>query len=171
MLVPFYLGEQTDAEGRMIREIWTWDFEELECVHNYIQWLFPLPEKSSFNSEAPIVDDEVIQAFHTSTDLRQNLLKSLTLMLKFYGLQGCEDNNGRFVVTKSEGYLDRKQEWICIMNHNYLRITRILKCLMVLGLESYAQAFYYCLEQIYREESRHIGGKTFQYWTNTVKMV
>lgn len=170
MIVPFYVGEQPDVKGRMIQEIWAWDFEELECVHDYIQWLFPLPERSSFNTDAPIVDDQVIQAFHTNTDLQQNLLKSLSLMLRFYGLQGGEDKDGRFVVTKSEEYLARKQEWICIMDHNYLRITRILKCLMVLGLKSHAQAFYQCLEQIYREESRHIGGGTFQYWTNAVKM-
>lgn len=171
MIVPFYLGEQPDAEGRMIQDIWTWDFEDLECVHNYVQWLFPLPERSSFNPDAPVVDDQVTQAFHANPDLQQHLLKSLTIMLKLYGLQGGENNEGRFVVTKSEDYLDRKREWICIMDHNYLRITRILKCLTVLGLKSYAQAFYQCLAQIYREESRHIGGKTFQYWTDAVKTV
>ena len=167
MIVPFYLG-QPDTKGRMIQEIWAWDFKKIEGVHDYIQWLFPLPERSSFNPDAPVVDDEVIQAFHTNTALRQNLLKSLTLMLRFYGLQGGEDNLGDFVVIKSEEYPIRKQEWICVMNHNYLRITRILRCLMVLGLESYAQSFYRCLEQIYREESRHIGAKTFQYWTNAI---
>ena len=169
MLVPFYLGEQPDIGGRTIQQIWAWDYEELEIVHDYIQWLFPLPEKSSFNSNAPVVDSEVIQAFHTNTRLRQNLLHSFTLMLGFYGLQGYEDNNGQFVVTKSEEYPTRKKEWICPLDHNYLRITRILKCLMALGLESYAQSFYRCLEQIYREESRYIGGKTFQYWTNAVR--
>lgn len=169
MIVPFYLGKQSDIEGRKIQEIWAWDFEDLECVHNYIQWLFPLPEKSSFNPDAPVVDEHVIQSFHANPRLQQNLLKSLTTMLRFYGLQGGEDSTNRFVVTKSEEYPDRKQEWIRIMDHNYLRITRILRCLTVLGLESYAQAFYQCLAQIYREESRHIGGATFQYWTEAVK--
>ncbi|WP_199197366.1 opioid growth factor receptor-related protein [Chroococcidiopsis sp. CCALA 051] len=128
-----------------------------------------MPERSSFNSNAPIVDYEVIQAFHANTRLRQNLLRSFTVMLGFYGLQGDSDNNGQFVVTRSEEYPIRKKEWICPLDHNYLRITRILKCLMALGLESYAQSFCRCLEQIYREESRYIGGETFQYWTNAVK--
>ena len=154
----------------MIQKIWAWDYEELEIVHDYIQWLFPLAERSAFNPNAPIVDEEVIQAFHTNPQLRENLFKSFLLMLRFYGLQGSEDKNGNFIVTKSPEYPERRREWICIMNHNYLRITRILKCLTVLGLKSYAQAFYRCLEQIYREESRHIGSKTFQYWTNAVKM-
>jgi hypothetical protein len=36
MLVPFYLGEQPDLEGRTIQQIWAWDYEELEIVHDYI---------------------------------------------------------------------------------------------------------------------------------------
>ncbi|MDZ8109971.1 MAG: hypothetical protein RM338_30860 [Nostoc sp. DedQUE12a] len=30
MIVPFYLGEQPDSEGRAITEIWAWNFEKLE---------------------------------------------------------------------------------------------------------------------------------------------
>ena len=46
MIVPFYLGEQPDTEGRMINEIWAWDLDKLEYIHNYIQWLFPITEKN-----------------------------------------------------------------------------------------------------------------------------
>lgn len=164
LLVPFYLGEQRDIEGRTIEEIWAWDFEELECVHDYVQWLFPLMERSAFNSDAPIVSADTIEAFQTNPLLRQNLLQSLRVMLRFYGLQ---EDNGK--ITRSQDYPVRKSEWIDRFNHNYLRITRILKCLITFGLEQYAQAFYRCLAQIYREESDRIGSETFQYWTNAVK--
>lgn len=167
-IVPFYLGEQRDSQGRMIQEIWAWDFEALECAHDYIQWLFPLPEKSAFNPDAPIVSDEVIQAFQNNPNLRQNLLRSFTVMLRFYGLHRQESSEGKVVITQSEDYPNRKREWVCPFNHNYLRITRILKCLVAFGLEDEAQAFYECLRQIYRESSDYIGGKTFQYWTNVV---
>ncbi|MEC4816291.1 MAG: opioid growth factor receptor-related protein [Scytonema sp. PMC 1069.18] len=166
-IVPFYLSEQPDTEGRMIDEIWAWDFDRLEYTHNYIQWLFPLKEKSSFNLYAPILNDEVIQKFHTDIRLQKNLLQSLTVMLKFYGLQDSLEN-GHFVVKKAENYVIRKEEWINFGNHNYLRITRIIKCLIILGCESYARAFYQCLEQIYNEESQLIGYKTFQYWTQAM---
>lgn len=168
-LVPFYLGEQQDSQGRRIQEIWDWDFEELECVHDYIQWLFPLPERSAFNPNAPIVDSQVIHAFQTNSTLRQNLLRSLTVMLRFYGLQRQENNEGSVMIRQSEDYPNRKREWICLFNHNYLRITRILKCLMIFELENEAQAFYQCLQQIYRESSDQIGDETFQYWTNAIK--
>ncbi|QKQ77020.1 opioid growth factor receptor-related protein [Nostoc sp. TCL240-02] len=170
MIVPFYLGEQRDSEGRMIAEIWTWNFEELECVHNYIQWLFPLHERSAFNPDAPILDQEIIEVFRSNPYLRQNLLRSFTVMLQFYGLQRHESNDGKVIINQSEEYQNRKSEWVCIFNHNYLRITRILKCLMTLGLESEAQAFYKCLQQIYHEDSNQIGSETFQYWTMAVKL-
>ncbi|MEH2375639.1 opioid growth factor receptor-related protein [Nostoc sp.] len=169
MLVPFYLGEQRDSEGRTIQQMWIWNFEELECTHDYIQWLFPLPERSAFNRDAPIVDKEIIQAFQSNPHLRQNLLRSLTVMLQFYGLQRHQGNDGKIVVSQSEDYPNRKREWVCIFDHNYLRITRILKYLMTFRLDNEAQAFYECLRKIYREDSDKIGGETFQYWTIAVK--
>jgi hypothetical protein len=168
-LIPFYLGEKTDPEGRMIQEIWAWDFEKLECAHDYIQWLFPLPEKSAYNLDAPVVNEAIIQEFQRNPCLRQNLLRSLTTMLRFYGLQRYKSTEGKLVIDKSEDYPTRKREWICKFDHNYLRITRILKCLTIFGLQDEAQAFYDCLQQIYREDSDRIGGETFHYWTNAIK--
>ena len=47
-LVNFYLGDAPDNQGRMIDEILSWKDEQLEDVHDYIQWLFPLKERSAF---------------------------------------------------------------------------------------------------------------------------
>jgi hypothetical protein len=84
-IIPFSLGEACDSQGRRIEAIWNWDLEALGCTHNYIQWLFPLSESSNFNPEAPIVNEKVIQAFHRDSRLRHNLLRSLVVMLRFYG--------------------------------------------------------------------------------------
>ncbi|HEY9615364.1 MAG TPA: opioid growth factor receptor-related protein [Microcoleaceae cyanobacterium] len=170
-IVPFYLGTQRDAQGRTIAEIWAWSFDKLEHIHNYIQWLFPLPEKSAFNTNAPVVDQEVIQAFQNDVVLRQNLQRSFTVMLGFYGLEQQENDRGKVVITPSETYPVRQREWIGRFNHNYLRITRILKCLIIFGLEDDAQAFYDCLSQIYQENSDRIGSETLQYWTNAVNRI
>jgi hypothetical protein len=48
-LINFYLGNECDHRGRNIIAIWQWNNEQLETVHDYIQWLFPLKEKSAFN--------------------------------------------------------------------------------------------------------------------------
>jgi hypothetical protein len=93
----------------------------------------------------------------------------LITMLRLYGLQRRINTEGKIVIDKSLDYPNRKIEWVCMLDHNYLRITRILKCLMVLGLQDEAQAFYDCLQQIYREESEQIGEETFQYWKTAVE--
>ena len=170
MIVPFYLGKKPDLEGRTIQQMWTWDFEELECAHDYIQWLFPISEKSHFNPAAPIVNEQVIETFQRNPLLQQNLLRSFSVMLNFYGLKVDKDDQGQISVERSKNYLARKQEWVQMFDHNYLRITRILKCLMAFNFKEEAQAFYKCLSYIYQEDSDQIGGETFHYWTDSVNL-
>jgi Opioid growth factor receptor (OGFr) conserved region len=167
-IVPFYLGEGVDVAGRRLSEIWAWDFEKLECSHDYIQWLFPLKKASAFNAKAPLVDESVIAAFAENVLLRQNLLSSVVVMLAFYGWDGVVNELGELSIAPSVHRAEREAEWICPCDHNYLRITRILKCLMIFGLRQPALAFYGCLQQIYRERNDLIGGKTFHYWTSAV---
>jgi hypothetical protein len=169
MLIPFYLGESTDSRDRTIAQIWKWDVEDLECTHDYIQWLFPLAEQSRFNENAPIINDEILRSFQTDRRLPANLLKSFEVMLHFYGLRSHENSANQIEIDRAENYAIRKQEWVNPFDHNYLRITRILKCLMVFGLTDAAIAFYRCLEQIYRDDRERIGSETFQYWTNAIK--
>ncbi len=169
-IVPFYLEEDADAEGRMIAEIWGWDFEELECAHDYIQWLFPLTEASAFNNEAPLVDESVIATFAENQQLRQNLLKSVVVMLTFYGWEGVVEATEKLSIKTSLCRQERQVEWLCPCDHNYLRITRILKCLMTFGLQQPALAFYGCLQQIYQEHSDLIWGETFSYWTSAMNL-
>jgi hypothetical protein len=168
-ILAFYQGQSPDSSGRMIEDIWSWDYQRLEYTHDYIQWLFPLKEKSQFNRKAPILNDEVIQAFRADEPLQLRVLRSLTVMLGFYGLQYNELGNTNIEITKSDEYGERKQNWIEEANHNYLRITRILTSLRILGLEKYAQAFFKCLNQIYSEESNKIGSKTYAYWKRAVE--
>jgi hypothetical protein len=168
ILIAFYLGEFPDGEGRMIETIWSWDYLRLEYTHNYIQWLFPLKQRSNFNFRAPILDDETIEAFNHNPQLKANLLKSFKVMLKFYGLY-AEEENSRIEIMKSAEYSERKRVWLTQDNHNYLRITRILTSLVLLGLGNYAHAFFNCLEQIHQEERHQIGRETYEFWKNAVE--
>lgn len=167
-ILAFYQNQSPDSRGRMLEDIWSWDYQELEYTHDYIQWLFPLKEKSRFNRNAPVLNDEVIEAFRTSKKLRANLIKSLNVMLRFYGLQCHKLNDTDIEIIKSEEYQARKLDWIERGNHNYLRLTRILTSLRLLGAENHAQALFKCLNQIYLEERRNMGRETYNYWQNAV---
>jgi hypothetical protein len=168
ILVSFYRGESPDSSGRSLDEIHSWNDDKLEYTHDYIQWLFPLEERSQFNPDAPLLDAAQIQAVRSDDTLKEKLVKSLQVMLAFYGLQ-CEAKEGAMVVTKSKAFAKRAQNWLSKHNHNYLRITRILTSLRLLGLEAQARAFFNCLEQIFQEERDKIGNVTFGYWRRAAK--
>ncbi len=167
-IVLFYLGECPDNCGRKIDEIHAWDYDHLEHIHDYIQWLFPLTERSNNNPDAPVLEKAQIEAFRTDEKLKAKLIKSFKLMLSFYGLQ-CDDTDATIKVSKSEEYLERKRIWLNHGNHNYLRITRILTSLRVLSLEEYAQAFFAFLDELYPEEGGRIGQTTYAYWERAVR--
>ena len=64
-IVDFYSGKTKDSSGRTLMEIHAWGYDELEKIHDYIQWLFPLPEPSQYNPLAPVLDAEQIAIFQT----------------------------------------------------------------------------------------------------------
>ena len=86
-VVAFYRGEGRDHRGRLLSHILGFNFDELEFHHDYIQWLFPLPEPSGANPSAPLLSSSDIAAFTSDESLRKALLRSpCELMLQFYGM-------------------------------------------------------------------------------------
>src|SRR5687767_8065769 len=84
-LVRFYHGDALDVRGRTLDDILAWDDEQLEAVHDYIQWLFPLDEPSRVNRDAPLLTAADRVAFRQPT-VAGNLRRALDRMLAFYGL-------------------------------------------------------------------------------------
>ncbi len=166
-VLDFYREESTDNRGRRLSEILGWPDAELEGVHNYIQWLFPLPEPSGANPSAPLLDQQTIGEFRCSTELEARLRESFERMLRFYGLE-LNDREGAFEVTEASNFPNRAAVWLQAGNHNHLRITRILRCLMLLGLQAEARAFFIWLSSVYEAERGKprpgIPDSTFRYW-------
>jgi hypothetical protein len=166
-IVEFYSGMSPDHRGRYLREIVEWPDDELERVHDYIQWLFPLSERSGFNTSAPVLDRETIQEFRSRPDLQRNMRASFLRMLAFYGLEIVESNPSS--VRRASTVTGRSEHWLTASNHNHLRITRILKSMRILGLETEAGAFFNCLADIYRENYEGISDGTFRFWQSAAR--
>ncbi|XP_034442497.1 opioid growth factor receptor-like [Hippoglossus hippoglossus] len=135
--LEFYLGNKPSLpDGIYIQDFhseWFGNYNKLEYVHTYIQWLFPLQEPG-MNHDASILTREEIEDFLRNDTAKENLLKSYELMLDFYGIELCDKNTGQ--VRRASNWKDR----FCNLNnrtHNNLRITRILKCLGTLGFRHY----------------------------------
>lgn len=94
--------------------------EHLESSHDYIQWMFPLPEPSRAVPWSPVLTGSDIDTFRTDPVILDRVRVSLARMMLFYA---------RTVGWKRPG------------DHNHLRITRIIRSLTVVGLRDEATAF------------------------------
>jgi len=161
-LVAFYRDGAPDDASRTLAQILAWDDRRLESIHDYIQWLFPLPERSGANPSAPTLDDATIAAFRSTPVMRDRLRQAFLRMLRFYGLAWSDGPAPD--VTRSGNFAVRSQEWLSPMNHNHLRLTRILRSLRLLGLEAESAALFRALAAIHQEFPGRITERTFDYW-------
>ncbi len=157
-LTDFYRGTATDSEGRTLSEIQAYNDDQLEAIHDFIQWLFPLREPSRFNPDAPLLTDADLAEFRSDPTLRENLLRSFEVFLAFLGLQL---RNGQ--VTEAPTF-ERKKSVFAYPNHNWLRITRVLSSLRLLGLEDQSRAFFTFLKHYRDSGASGITSDTFAYW-------
>jgi hypothetical protein len=164
-LLDFYLGNGADTQGRRLVEICQWDDDQLEEVHDFIQWLFPLPQSSQFNLDAPLLSQVDIAAFESDPALRKNLLTSFERILRFLGLS--EEKGGS--IAEGANFTARAPDVWLAPNHNWLRITRILRSLCLLGCRTQAQALLAWLEKQYTRRMYPITSESFAYWQAAVK--
>ncbi len=160
-LLSFYRRESTDDRGRTLDQIRALDVRELESVHDYIQWLFPLPEPSGANPAAPTLTSEAIATFRTDEALQRDLVDSFDLMLSFYGFRRAR---GTTPIERAPNASERIADWCRPGNHNFLRLTRIMRSLAVLGLSDHARSLLGQLEQLYNEHPQIVGERTIGFW-------
>jgi len=140
-IIEFLKGIGTDDKGRTLDEIVQWSDAKLEYSHDTIQWLFPLPEPSQFNPDAPVLTDADLEELRTE-EVRNGILKAFNRFTLFY-------NN---------------PQWLTPRNHNYLRLTRILKCLGLAGLDKEKNSLKGALNATYILHSNVIGETTKKFW-------
>ena len=65
-IVMFLEGEGTDARSRTVFDVLAMDDVAMERTHDFIQWLFPLPEPSAAVPGSPVLTPGDIQAIRVS---------------------------------------------------------------------------------------------------------
>ena len=164
LLLDFYRGLETDTEGRFLKDILALPDNYFEAVHALLQWVFPIPEPTKFNAEAPLLTENDIAAFKSDPLLQSNLMRSFNRILTFLGLSLSDKGE----VVEGQNFTARVPDAWASPNHNWLRITLILRSLTLLGMEGQAQALYQRLDAIYRSRKFPIPANTFSYWTEVV---
>ncbi|KAK3536903.1 hypothetical protein QTP86_027084, partial [Hemibagrus guttatus] len=87
---------------------WFGDYHNLEYVHSYIQWLFPIQEKGLNFASRELSLTEIkasIELFCEDEEMKKRLLTSYKLMLDFYGIQLVNEDTGE--VRRAENWRDR----------------------------------------------------------------
>lgn len=112
-ILDFFLRKGTDHKGRTLDDIIAFSNEQLEREHDYIQWLFPSKDPSMFNKHAPLLDDETILEIRDNLDVLKAVVEGWVRMMNFYATS----------------------QWISPLNHNYMRISRILATLSLFRLD------------------------------------
>jgi subtilisin family serine protease len=72
-LHAFLAGRGTDGRGRTLERVLAFSDDELERVHDYIQWLFPLPTRSMAQPDAPVLTGDAIEAIKADSQAVANL--------------------------------------------------------------------------------------------------
>ena len=161
-ILDFYKGSGGNSGGWRLHEILEWSDGQLEDVHDYIQWLFPLPEHSQANPYAPLLDARTVTLFHEDEKLRRELRAALDRMLEFFGFTRQQS-----VILPGPNFPERAANWLTPGNHNHLRLTRMMRSMRILGLETETQALWQALQAVYATEAggNSISQRTYNFWT------
>lgn len=158
LLIMFTLGSGTDHKGRTLDDILRLNDFWLEHTHDYIQWLFPIPEAGRFNRFAPVLDMATRDRFATDWQMREQQGRSLNRMLTFLGL----DRDGNNIRASAE--LNPKVHiWLKAGGHNHLRITRMIRSLHYCHQEELARSLQNAVSELGKTRG-YVRDHTLEYW-------
>ena len=109
------------------------DFGTLETSHTYIQWIFPIETPSHFNNQSTPLSPAEAHSIASSLGASLRVFYSFLMMLRFYGFSITQ--RGIFPAPRLSA---ARFAHLCASRHNWLRITRILRSLTLLGLKAFA---------------------------------
>uniref|UniRef100_A0A8C8RY11 Opioid growth factor receptor like 1 n=1 Tax=Pelusios castaneus TaxID=367368 RepID=A0A8C8RY11_9SAUR len=156
-------------DGVYIEEIlnkWKGDYEKLEHNHTYIQWLFPLREQG-LNFYAKELTTYEIEEFKKTKEAIRRFLLAYKMMLEFFGIK-LIDKTGN--VARAANWQERFQH-LNESQHNYLRITRILKSLGELGYENFKSPLvkFILHEALVEDTIPNIKQSALEYFVYTIR--
>jgi hypothetical protein len=150
-----------------IHKKWKFQYDLLEEHHGYIQWLFPIRE-SGLNWHAQELQLHEAEAICKDKKAHARVLESYKMMLGFYGMKLTDDKTG--TIARAENWKERYANLNRAM-HNYLRITRILKCLGELGYEHLKNPFVsFCINEAFVTKALpNVAKSCREYWIYVIR--
>lgn len=155
LYLKFYLGTydistfknpQGDYRGKTpcrLADILAWKSDDedeiMEKCHHYIQWVFPNLEPSNVHKIPPLSESEA-RLIRSDSTARANALKVYRWFLEFMGATMPDEKTG--ALYQGPNFSTQIKYFQGHHNHNFLRITRILKWLNLMGYAQYMKPLY-----------------------------
>jgi hypothetical protein len=146
-LHAFLAGTGQDGAGRSIEDVLALPDGPLEHIHDYIQWLFPLPTRSMAQPTAPVLTEAETAAIRADPPAQANLRRATERMLAFY---------------------HASRSWLVWSDHNHLRISRIIQSLRILAGDAAARAFFEEISTMVAAAGAPIDPRNRRYWERAV---
>tara|TARA_Y100000746_G_C15466903_1_gene434398 strand:- start:416 stop:1351 length:936 start_codon:yes stop_codon:yes gene_type:complete len=156
-----FFGNHFNPPGAdYIENILKWDNHKLEVCHCYIQWLFPVDDEvSKFNYHSQLITEQESELICKNVKCSLRVIHSYDKMLCFWGFRLC--HNTWKVCVGDEKRLD----FLNTSTHNFLRITRVLKSMPLLGLLTLRPSFIQALcEQVLNGRLCNAYESMIKYW-------
>ena len=147
--VNFYRGASTDNSGCTLAEVLDFDDVMMETRHDYIQWLFPLPEASKAVPSSPVLTVEELEVFRTDAEVRASVLRAYIRWVDF---------------------LTSTSHWLVPVDHNHLRISRALRFLTLAGFEGEADLLIAVVTEM-MARAGHTEFAALPYWKRALASV
>jgi len=144
-LHAFLAGTGRDGRGRLAADVLGFSDERLEEVHDYIQWLFPLPTRSAAQPGSPVLTQAEIDAIRADKAALDTLGKATERMLRFY-----RDTHW----------------WLTGYDHNHLRITRIIHSLRILAGPNEARRFHAAILALNDAAGSPVNARSRTFWSD-----
>lgn len=147
-LHAYLTGIGPDSRGRLVTDVLGFSDQQLEDVHDYIQWLFPLPTRSAAQPDAPVLTGAEIAAIRDDKQVANTLELAARRMLRFY--RGTD-------------------RWLTWQDHNHLRITRIIKSLKLLIGPASAHHFHHAILALHDAAGGPINPHSLRFWAEAAE--
>lgn len=160
-IVEFYTGNGEDACGRTFDEILTFSFEQMEEVHDYIQWLFPTLTPSLAQKQSPVLDESTIKLLKNSIVFLNRYQAALKKTFEFWGLAYTHRQGARDIDVLP---IQSWHAWMNKADHNQLRMARVLESARLLGFENTSRSLFHVLLRSSGTGQNELTCKNAAYW-------
>lgn len=137
-----------DYQHRSLHDVWAFNDTQIEYTHDFIQWIFPLTEPSQNILSSPVLCSNELALVVRSLEANKNILLSANWFLCF---------------------LERNENWRTRYDHNHLRVSRLLKSLMLINKYEDARLALNRIMKILGPQKHLIDSKAQIIWKKTVE--